>query len=147
MSEPLDLALHAHWLPIHFTAKLLDHRTACDRWGKRPRKSQMNPPSVDTGHDGQMTEVATKDILLNWDVFVTPGIPVVTRAGVPPGSERRMFSPISSTLIYGKRDAVLVDTRQRAPLSRRHHQRIAHARPSQPLRAPHRETTLAHRGT
>jgi len=22
-----------------------------------------------------MTEVATKDILLNWDVFVTPGIP------------------------------------------------------------------------
>src|SRR5712672_1033849 len=57
-----------------------------------------------------MTEVATKDILLNWDVFVTPGIPVVTRAEVPPGSERRMFSPISSTLIYGKRDAVLVDT-------------------------------------
>jgi glyoxylase-like metal-dependent hydrolase (beta-lactamase superfamily II) len=57
-----------------------------------------------------MTEVATKDILLNWDVFVTPGIPVVTRAEVPPGTERRMFSPISSTLIYGKRDAVLVDT-------------------------------------
>jgi glyoxylase-like metal-dependent hydrolase (beta-lactamase superfamily II) len=57
-----------------------------------------------------MIEVATKDILLNWDVFVTPGIPVVTRAEVPLGSERPMFSPISSTLIYGKRDAVLVDT-------------------------------------
>ena len=57
-----------------------------------------------------MTEVATKDILLNWDVFVTPGIPVVTRAEMPLGCERPMFSPISSTLIYGKRDTVLVDT-------------------------------------
>jgi glyoxylase-like metal-dependent hydrolase (beta-lactamase superfamily II) len=28
----------------------------------------------------------------------------------PPGEKRRFFSPISSTLIYGKRDAVLVDT-------------------------------------
>jgi glyoxylase-like metal-dependent hydrolase (beta-lactamase superfamily II) len=57
-----------------------------------------------------MTEVGTRDIpQLNWDVLVTPGIPVVT-SDVPPGMKQRMFSPISSTLIYGKRDAVLVDT-------------------------------------
>jgi glyoxylase-like metal-dependent hydrolase (beta-lactamase superfamily II) len=46
--------------------------------------------------------------LLKWDVFVTPGIPVVT-SDLPPGSKQRLWSPTSSTLIYGKRDAVLVD--------------------------------------
>ena len=55
-----------------------------------------------------MTEVETQEIPLNWDVFVTPGIPVAI-SDVPPGEKQRMFSPTSSTLIYGKRDAVLVD--------------------------------------
>jgi glyoxylase-like metal-dependent hydrolase (beta-lactamase superfamily II) len=57
-----------------------------------------------------MTEVGTRDVAqLNWDVLVAPGIPVVT-SDLPPGMKQRMFSPISSTLIYRKRDAVLVDT-------------------------------------
>ena len=47
--------------------------------------------------------------LLTSKVFVTPGIPIVT-SDLPPGEERRLWSPISSTLISGKRDAVLVDT-------------------------------------
>jgi glyoxylase-like metal-dependent hydrolase (beta-lactamase superfamily II) len=55
-----------------------------------------------------MTEVSTRDIPLNWDVFVTPGIPMVT-SDLPPGTKQGMWSPISSTLIYGQRDAVLVD--------------------------------------
>ncbi len=55
-----------------------------------------------------MTEVETQDIPLNWDVFVTPGIPTVT-SDLPPGTEQRLFSPISATFIYGQRDAVLVD--------------------------------------
>jgi len=55
-----------------------------------------------------MTRVPTGEVKLNWDVFVTPGIPVVT-SDLPPGTKQRMWSPISSTLIYGKRDAVLVD--------------------------------------
>ena len=46
---------------------------------------------------------------LSWKVFVTPGIPIVI-SDLPPGQERRLWSPISSTLIFGKRDAVLVDT-------------------------------------
>src|SRR5256886_5343500 len=45
---------------------------------------------------------------LNWDVFVTPGIPTVT-SDLPPGTTQQMWSPIGSTLISGKRDAVLVD--------------------------------------
>jgi glyoxylase-like metal-dependent hydrolase (beta-lactamase superfamily II) len=60
--------------------------------------------------DKLMTEVATgRDIALNWDVLVTPGIPAVT-SDLAPGTKQLMWSPISSTLISGKRDAVLVDT-------------------------------------
>src|ERR1700738_937634 len=55
-----------------------------------------------------MTEVANRDIPLNWEVFVTPRIPTVT-SDLPPGTKQQMWPPISSTLIYGKRDAALVD--------------------------------------
>jgi glyoxylase-like metal-dependent hydrolase (beta-lactamase superfamily II) len=55
------------------------------------------------------TEVGTRDLPLKWDVFVTPGIPAVT-SDVAPGTKQLMWSPISSTLISGKRDCVLVDT-------------------------------------
>ena len=55
------------------------------------------------------TEVGTRDLPLNWDVLVTPGIPTVT-SDLAPGTKQLMWSPISSTLIFGKRDAVLVDT-------------------------------------
>ena len=46
---------------------------------------------------------------LKWDVFVTPSIPVVT-TDFAPGEHERPWPPISSTLIYGLRDAVLVDS-------------------------------------
>jgi len=46
---------------------------------------------------------------LKWDVFVTPSIPVVT-TDFAPGEHERPWPPISSTLIYGVRDAVLVDS-------------------------------------
>jgi len=55
-----------------------------------------------------MTDIETRDNALNWDVFVTPGIPTVT-SDLPPGTEQRLWSPISATLISGDRDAVLVD--------------------------------------
>jgi glyoxylase-like metal-dependent hydrolase (beta-lactamase superfamily II) len=55
-----------------------------------------------------MTGAPTADTLLKWDVFVTPGIPIVI-SDLSPGTKQRLWSPISSTLIYGKRDAVLVD--------------------------------------
>ena len=46
---------------------------------------------------------------LQWEVFVSGQIPVVTD-DCPPGASEVKWSPISSTLISGKRDAVLVDT-------------------------------------
>lgn len=56
-----------------------------------------------------MTKVQTRDIPnLNWDVFVTPGIPIATN-DLPPGVREAYFQAIASTIIYGKQDAVLVD--------------------------------------
>ncbi len=50
----------------------------------------------------------TKDSLLNWEVFVTPGIPIVT-PDRPPDIGETFFQAMASTLIYGNKDAVLVD--------------------------------------
>lgn len=55
-----------------------------------------------------MTEVGTGDLPLNWDVFMTPGIPIVS-SEMPPGVKEVYFQAMASTLIYGMRDAVLVD--------------------------------------
>ena len=46
---------------------------------------------------------------LKWNVFMTHGIPIVT-SDMPPGVKEVYFQAMASTLIYGKRDAVLVDT-------------------------------------
>src|SRR5436190_24194527 len=54
-------------------------------------------------------EQPSKNALLNWDVFVTPGIPIAAR-DLPPGIKEAYFQAMASTLIYGVRDAVLVDT-------------------------------------
>jgi glyoxylase-like metal-dependent hydrolase (beta-lactamase superfamily II) len=45
---------------------------------------------------------------LNWDVFLTPGIPIVT-PDRPRDVQETYFQAMASTLIYGERDAVLVD--------------------------------------
>jgi hypothetical protein len=46
---------------------------------------------------------------LEWQVFVSAQIPAVVK-NLPPGASEMKWSPISSTLICGQRDAVLVDT-------------------------------------
>jgi glyoxylase-like metal-dependent hydrolase (beta-lactamase superfamily II) len=46
--------------------------------------------------------------VLNWDVFVIPGIPIVTRDR-PADVAETVFQAMASTLIYGDKDAVLVD--------------------------------------
>src|SRR5437899_3488188 len=56
---------------------------------------------------GTLENVARPDNL-HWEVFVTPGIPIVTR-DKPPGVGETLFQATASTLIYGVRDAVLVD--------------------------------------
>jgi glyoxylase-like metal-dependent hydrolase (beta-lactamase superfamily II) len=45
---------------------------------------------------------------LKWEVFVTPGIPIA-QAQRPEGVHETFFQAMASTLIYGKRDAILVD--------------------------------------
>ena len=45
---------------------------------------------------------------LAWSTYVAASKPVVSDQ-VPPGETREMWSPTSSTLIHGQRDAVLVD--------------------------------------
>lgn len=46
--------------------------------------------------------------ILSWEVFVTPGIPIIT-PDRPPGIQVTFFQAMASTLIYGAKDAVLVD--------------------------------------
>jgi glyoxylase-like metal-dependent hydrolase (beta-lactamase superfamily II) len=45
---------------------------------------------------------------LSWEVFVTPGLPIVT-LDRPPGITETYFQASAATLIYGEKDAVLVD--------------------------------------
>jgi len=54
-------------------------------------------------------EVEAMTNRLQWEVFVSAQIPAVTN-DFAPGTSGMKWSPISSTLISGKRDAVLVDT-------------------------------------
>jgi glyoxylase-like metal-dependent hydrolase (beta-lactamase superfamily II) len=46
---------------------------------------------------------------LMWEVFLAPSIPAIA-PDMPPGETARPWPPISSTLISGEHDAVLVDT-------------------------------------
>ena len=55
-----------------------------------------------------MSKVTAKDESLKWEVFVTPGIPIASPSR-PPGVQETYFQAMASTLIYGKRDAILVD--------------------------------------
>ena len=58
-----------------------------------------------TSNSGRTTQKAS----LRWDVFLAPSIPAIT-SELAPGEKDRPWPPISSTLISGERDAVLVDT-------------------------------------
>src|ERR1700731_3405072 len=50
----------------------------------------------------------TQNVPLKWDVFLAPRKPAIT-SDLAPGENRRPSPPVSSTLISGERDAVLVD--------------------------------------
>jgi glyoxylase-like metal-dependent hydrolase (beta-lactamase superfamily II) len=68
----------------------------------RSTQGQSNTGASKTGRTSQKT-------VLGWDVFLAPSIPAIT-SELPPGEKQRPWPPISSTLIFGERDAVLVDT-------------------------------------
>src|ERR1700681_984054 len=66
------------------------------------RQRQSNTSTSRTGR-------RTRKTSLRWNVFLAPSIPAIT-SDLPPGETQRPWPPISSTLISGERDAVLVDT-------------------------------------
>ncbi len=68
----------------------------------RSTQGQSNTSTSKAGRTTQKTS-------LRWDVFLAPSIPAIT-SDLPPGEKQRPWPPISSTLISGERDAVLVDT-------------------------------------
>jgi glyoxylase-like metal-dependent hydrolase (beta-lactamase superfamily II) len=68
----------------------------------RSTQGQSNTSMSKAGRPTQKTS-------LRWDVFLAPSIPAIT-SDLPPGEKQRPWPPISSTLISGQRDAVLVDT-------------------------------------
>src|SRR5262249_27625129 len=78
----------------------------------RPRDRNAEPRGWDEMTESTKTAAAPGNApetgVLHWDVFVTPGIPIVTR-DKPPGIRETFFQAMASTLIYGVRDAVLVD--------------------------------------
>src|SRR5438309_5803909 len=70
-------------------------------WGSKMSQIESNPAKA---ANAQVNPTPA----LGWDVFVTPGIPIVT-IDLPPGITQAYFQAMASTLIYGARDAVLVD--------------------------------------
>jgi glyoxylase-like metal-dependent hydrolase (beta-lactamase superfamily II) len=76
-------------------------------WPIRADQARSNREQSNTG--ASKTGRITQKTVLGWDVFLAPSIPAITDE-LPPGEEQRPWPPISSTLISGERDAVLVDT-------------------------------------
>ena len=67
--------------------------------------SRRGQSKTSTSKAGRTTQKTS----LSWDVFLSRSIPAIT-SDLPPGEKQRPWPPISSTLISGERDAVLVDT-------------------------------------
>jgi len=76
-------------------------------WPIRADQARSTPgqSNSSTSKTGRTTQKKS----LSWDVFLAPSIPAIT-SELPPGEKQRPWPPISSTLISGDRDAVLVDT-------------------------------------
>src|SRR5438128_12122446 len=75
-------------------------------WPIRAEARSMQEQSDSSTSKSRRT---TQNISLRWDVFLASSIPAIT-SDLPPGEKQRPWPPISSTLISGARDAVLVDT-------------------------------------
>jgi glyoxylase-like metal-dependent hydrolase (beta-lactamase superfamily II) len=75
-------------------------------WLIRAEARSMHGQSDSRTSSSQHT---TQGMALRWDVFLAPSIPAIT-SDLPPGEKERPWPTISSTLISGERDAVLVDT-------------------------------------
>src|ERR1700690_1066036 len=76
-------------------------------WPIRADQARSSQRQSNTG--ASKTGRTTRKTPLGWDVFLAPSIPAIT-SELPPGEKQRPWPTISSTLISGERDAVLIDT-------------------------------------
>src|SRR5207249_10902588 len=74
-----------------------------------PIRAEARSRHGQSGSSTSKSRRTTQKLSLTWDVFLAPSIPAIT-SDLPPGEKQRPWPPISSTLISGERDAVLVDT-------------------------------------
>jgi len=74
-----------------------------------PIRADQNSTHGQSNNSSSKAGLATRKTSLNWDVFLAASIPAIT-SDLPPGEKERPWPPISSTLVCGERDAVLVDT-------------------------------------
>src|SRR2546425_11099244 len=74
-----------------------------------PIRAQARSKHRQSDSSASKSRRTTQKLSLKWDVFLAPSIPAIT-SDLPPGEKQRPWPPISSTLISGERDAVLVDT-------------------------------------
>ena len=88
----------------HRTAALRD-RGHADRDSRRDQGHAVRPAPARDAVPGPVDAAMAK---LSYDVHVAPGIPTAI-PDLPPDLDRRWWSPITSTLISGESDAVLVD--------------------------------------
>jgi glyoxylase-like metal-dependent hydrolase (beta-lactamase superfamily II) len=71
---------------------------------------KLKAPPIEAKQAKTSSSLAKTDApALKWEVFVTPGIPIGT-ADRAAGVTETFFQAMASTLIYGEKDAVLVDT-------------------------------------
>src|SRR6185503_18110647 len=68
-------------------------------------RSMQGQSDSSTSNSGRTTHKSS----LSWDVYLAPSIPTIT-TDLAPDESQRPWPPISSTLISGERDAVLIDT-------------------------------------
>jgi glyoxylase-like metal-dependent hydrolase (beta-lactamase superfamily II) len=73
-----------------------------------PIRAEARSRHGQSGTSTPKSRRTTQNSSLRWDVFLAPSIPAIT-SDLPPGEKQRPWPPISSTLIFGERDAVLVD--------------------------------------
>src|SRR5260370_59894 len=74
-----------------------------------PIRAEARSRHGQSGSSTPKSRRTTQNKSLRWDVFLVPSIPAIT-SDLPPGEKQRPWPPISSPLISGERDAVLVDT-------------------------------------
>jgi glyoxylase-like metal-dependent hydrolase (beta-lactamase superfamily II) len=97
------------WIPSRVSAAALLTLLALISEGGCSTMSKSTTKDASSKSAASDDAKASESEPLKYEVFVTPPIPVA-QAERPEGIKETFFQAMAATLIYGKRDAVLVDT-------------------------------------